>query len=105
MHDLQPMQSSSLKSTTPLSVRYNADVGQMLIQGASSHWLQRITEKCRLTLGNEPVSMYLTQVRLTPSGTSCSLLHATVHAWHPIQESLSSKNPIRVMQIPFAFFN
>ena len=80
MQPLQPMQLSSLKSTTPLSARYSALVGQIDMHGASSHWLQRMTEKCRLTFGNEPVSMYFTQVRLTPSGTSCSLLHATVHA-------------------------
>ena len=80
MHDLQPMQLSSWKSTTPLSARNNADVGQMVIHGASSHWLQRITLNLRETSGNVPVSMYLTQVRFTPSGTSCSLLHATVQA-------------------------
>ena len=50
------------------------------MHGASSQWLQRITEKCRLTWGKLPVSMYLTHVRFTPRGTSCSLLHATVHA-------------------------
>ena len=80
MHDLQPMQLSSWKSTTPLSARNSAFVGQMVMHGASSHWLQRITEKCRLASGNFPVSMYFTQVRLTPKGTSCSLLHAMVHA-------------------------
>ena len=45
MHPLQPMQLSSLKSTTPLSARNSALVGQIEMQGASSHWLQRITEK------------------------------------------------------------
>ena len=80
MHDLQPMQIESSKSTTPLSARYSAEVGQIVMHGASSHWLHRITENLRATLGNVPVSMYFTQVRFTPSGTSCSLLHATVHA-------------------------
>ena len=80
MHALQPMQLLSSKSTTPLAARNSALVGQMLMQGASSQWLQRITEKFRLTLGNVPVSMYFTQVRFTPRGTSCSLLHATVQA-------------------------
>ena len=68
------------------------------MHGASSQWLQRITENERPVFGNVPVSMYFTQVRFTPSGTSCSLLHATVHAWHPMQLSLSSANPRRVMQ-------
>ena len=63
------------------------------MQGASSQWLQRMTEKWRLTFGKEPVSMYFTQVRLTPMGTSCSLLQATVQAWQPMQESLSKRNP------------
>ncbi len=91
------MQLSSWKSTTPLSARYNADVGQIAIHGASSHWLQRMTLNLRATSGKVPVSMYFTHVRLTPSGTSCSLLHATVHAWQPMQLSLSSRNPSRVM--------
>ena len=38
------MQLSSSKSTTPLGARYSADVGQIVMHGASSHWLQRITE-------------------------------------------------------------
>ena len=80
MHDLQPMQLSSWKSTTPLSARNSAEVGQIVMHGASSHWLHRITVNLRLTSGNSPVSMYLTHVRFTPSGTSCSLLQATVHA-------------------------
>ena len=97
MHDLQPMQLSSWKSTTPLSARKSAFVGHIAIQGASSHWLQRITENLRATSGNVPVSMYLTHVRFTPSGTSCSLLQAMVQAWQPMQLSLSSTKPSRVM--------
>ena len=71
------------------------------MHGASSQWLHRITEKCRLTSGNVPVSMYFTQVRLTPKGTSCSALHATVQAWHPMQLSLSRRNPSRVTRRPW----
>ena len=37
--------------------------------------------------------MYFTQVRLTPRGTSCSALHATVQAWHPIHFLLSMMKP------------
>ena len=80
MQPLQPMQFSSSKSTTPLDARNRALVGQMLMHGASSQWLHRITEKCRSASGNDPVSMYFTQVRFTPRGMSCSLLHATVQA-------------------------
>lgn len=65
------MPSSRLKS---------APVGQMATHGASVQWLQRRTEKNLLVTGQVPFSMYLTQVRLTPSGTSCSVLHATVQA-------------------------
>ncbi len=61
-----------------------------------------MTENFRLAFGNEPVSMYFTHVRLTPSGTSCSLLHAIVQAWQPIHESLSSKNPSRVIASLFS---
>ena len=102
MHALQPMQLSSWKSTTPFFARNSADVGQIVMHGASSHWLQRMTEKWRLTFGNEPVSMYFTHVRFTPSGTSCSLLHAIVQAWQPMHESLSSRKPRRVMRAPSA---
>jgi len=98
MHDLQPMQLSSWKSTTPLSARNRASVGQIVIHGASSHWLQRMTLNFRATSGKVPVSMYFTQVRLTPNGTSCSLLQAIVHAWQPMQESLSRRNPSRVIR-------
>ncbi len=91
---------SSSKSTTPLPVRWSALVGQIFIQGASSQWLQRMTVKDRPVFGNEPVSTYFSQVRFTPIGTSCSLLQATVHAWQPIQESLSSTNPRRVIGPP-----
>jgi len=68
----------------------------MSMQGASWQWLQRITEKDLSVSGNEPVSTYLSQVRFTPRGTSCSLLHATVQAWHPMQVPESSTNPSRV---------
>ena len=93
MHALQPMQLASSKSTTPLGARYSAEVGQMAMQGASSHWLHRITVNVRVASGKVPVSTYFTQVRLTPRGTSCSLLQATVQAWQPMQLALSSRNP------------
>ena len=50
------------------------------MHGASSQWLHRSTAKWRLVAGKAPFSMYLTQVRLTPTGTSCSSLQATVQA-------------------------
>ena len=80
MQALQPMQSASSKSTTPLSSLNRAPVGQMVMHGASSQWLQRITEKWRSVSGKVPVSTYLIQVRFTPSGTSNSALQATVQA-------------------------
>ena len=80
MQDLQPMQRSVSKSTMPSSRLYSAVVGQISTQGASVQWLHRITEKNRLVSGQAPFSTYLTQVRLTPSGTSCSVLQATVQA-------------------------
>ena len=43
--------------------------------------------------GNAPVSMYFTQVRKTPSGTSFSSLHATVHAWQPMHLRWSITKP------------
>src|SRR5690606_41073313 len=97
MQDLQPMHDAVSKSTMPSGRRKSADVGQISTQGASSQWLQRSTEKCREVWGNVPVSMYLTQVRSTPSGTLCSALHATVHAWHPMHVSWSIRKPSRVI--------
>src|SRR5210317_2076835 len=94
------MQLPSSKSTTPFGARCRAVVGQIVMHGASSQWLQRITEKERPVFGNDPDSMYFTHVRFTPSGTSCSLLQATVQAWHPMQESLARTNPSRVMVPP-----
>ena len=44
-----------------------------------------MTLKLRFTLGNSPFSVYLTQVRKEPTGTSFSDLQATVQAWQPIQ--------------------
>ena len=40
--------------------------------------------------------MYLTHVRFTPSGTSCSALQATVQAWQPMHVSWSMRKPKRV---------
>src|ERR1700730_4816456 len=40
-----------------------------------------------------PFSTYLTQVRLTPTGTSFSVLQATVQAWHPMHLRLSITKP------------
>ena len=45
MQALQPMQAALSKSTIPSSRRYIAEVGQAVMQGASSHWLQRVTWK------------------------------------------------------------
>ena len=63
------------------------------MHGASSQWLHRSTAKWRLVAGNAPFSMYLTQVRFTPTGTSCSSLQATVQAWQPMQRFWSMTNP------------
>ena len=64
----------------PSSRLNNALVGQIVTHGASVQWLQRITPKSRRESGNVPESTYLTQVRNWPSGTSCSVLQATVQA-------------------------
>ena len=80
MHDLQPMQRSPSKSTMPSSRLNSALVGQIFMHGASVQWLHRITPKSRVESGNVPESTYFTQVRNCPSGTSCSVLQATVQA-------------------------
>src|SRR5690606_37762552 len=85
MQALQPMQMDLSKSTMPPGRRDIAPVGQAAGQGASSHWLQRVTWKARRACGNVPTSTYLTYVRVTASGTSFSDLHAVVHAWQPMQ--------------------
>jgi len=77
---LQPMQMLVSKSTMPSERLNKADVGQIVTQGASVQWLHRIIEKDRSVSGHFPLSTYLTHVRFTPSGTWCSVLHATVHA-------------------------
>ena len=48
---------------------YMAVTGQMRTHGGLAQWLQRVTWKCRRTLGNAPVSTYFTHVRYTPRGT------------------------------------
>lgn len=68
----------------PSSRLNRAFVGQILTHGASVQWLHRITAKSRVLFGNTPWSTYFTQVRNCPTGTSCSVLHATVHAWQPM---------------------
>src|SRR5207248_7704290 len=93
MQALQPMQRSELKSTTPSGRLCSAVTGQMVTHGAHSQWLQRITVNNRRLLGKVPFSTYFTQVRSTPTGTWCSLLHATVQAWQPMHLRLSITNP------------
>lgn len=93
MHDLHPMHRSVSKSTMPSSLVRSAWVGQMETQGASVQWLHRSTEKNRLVSGQAPFPMYFTQVRSTPRGTWCSVLHATVQAWHPMHTSWSITKP------------
>ncbi len=93
MQLLQPMQRPVSKSTMPSARLNSARVGQIATHGASVQWLHRMTEKKRRVSGHAPFSTYLTQVRLTPRGTSCSVLQATVQAWQPMQLSWSIKNP------------
>src|SRR5436309_16067105 len=100
MQALQPMQRSELKSTTPSARVCRAVTGQMVTHGAHSQWLQRITVKSRRLLGKVPFSMYLTQVRSTPTGTWCSLLHATVQAWQPMHLRLSITKPYFAIEFP-----
>src|SRR5438067_10402731 len=94
------MQRSELKSTMPSGRLCRAVTGQMVTHGAHSQWLQRITVNSRRLLGKAPFSMYLTQVRSTPTGTWCSLLHATVQAWQPMHLRLSMTNPKVGMVFP-----
>src|SRR5437764_4595937 len=90
MQALQPMHTDLSKSTMP-SGRVNiAEVGHAVTHGASAHWLHRVTWKARRACGNVPTSADLTYVRVTPSGTSFSDLHAVVHAWQPMQLVWSS---------------
>ena len=72
----------------------SALTGQIVTQGASEQWLQRWTRNERRTSGNRPCSVYLTQVRKLPTGTSFSALQATVQAWHPMQLFWSMTNDI-----------
>ena len=93
MHDLQPMQRSPLKSTMPSGRLYSATVGQIVTHGASVQWLQRSTVKYRRVFGNWPFSMYFTQVRNAPNGTSFSALQASVQAWQPMHFRWSMTKP------------
>jgi len=60
MQALQPMQIRLSKSTMPSGRWYMAEVGHAATQGASSHWLQRVTWKARRAWGNVPTSTYFT---------------------------------------------
>jgi hypothetical protein len=90
MHALQPMQTVLSKSTIPSSRRNIAPVGHAATHGASAHWLQRVTWNARRAWGKMPTSTDLTYVRVTPTGTSFSLLQAVAHAWHPMHLVWSS---------------
>jgi hypothetical protein len=70
-----------------------AEVGQIATHGGFAQWLQRVTWNDRFTSGNAPISTDFTHVRYTPSGTSFSLLHAVLQAWHPMQLRLSMTKP------------
>src|SRR4051794_3114458 len=96
MQDLQPMHRLGSKSTMPSGRLKSALVGQIVTHGASAQWLQRSTVKKRRVLGKLPFSVYFTQVRKTPSGTSFSDLHATVQAWQPMHLRWSMTKPKRV---------
>ena len=52
-----------------------------------------MTPNSRVVDGYSPLSTYFTQVRNCPSGISCSVLHATVHAWQPMQVRWSMAKP------------
>src|SRR5688572_9057686 len=93
MQLLQPMQRSRSKSTMPSHRLYSDFVGQIFTQGASVQWLHRITPNSRVVAGNSPFSTYFSQVRNCPTGTSCSVLQATVQAWHPMHVRWSIANP------------
>src|SRR5262245_16589085 len=93
MQLLQPMQMRRSPSTMPSGRFESAPVGQIVTHGAAVHWLQRRTAKERLTAGNSPASVYLTQVRKLPTGTWFSLLHATVQAWQPMHFEWSMTKP------------
>ena len=51
MQALQPMHASLSKSTIPSGRRNMADVGQAVVHGATSHWLQRVTWNARRVRG------------------------------------------------------
>ena len=77
----------------PSSRFSSALTGQIVTHGAFVQWLQRSTAKCRRIAGNFPFSAYCTHVRKLPTGTSFSALHATVHAWQPMQRLWSIRKP------------
>jgi hypothetical protein len=106
MQALQPMHEDLSKSTIP-SGRVNiAAVGHAATQGASSHWLQRVTWNARRACGNVPTSTLLTKVLVTDRGTSFSDLQAVVHAWQPMHLlwsiTLSIRRPLADGERPCA---
>ena len=60
MHALHPMQTDLSKLTIPSSRRNIAWVGHAVTQGASVHWLHRVTWNARRACGNTPTSTDLT---------------------------------------------
>jgi hypothetical protein len=60
MHALHPMHARLSKSTMPSERRYMAAVGHAIVQGASSHWLHRVTWNARRACGKLPTSTYFT---------------------------------------------
>jgi hypothetical protein len=93
MHARQPIQAAPFRSTMPSRRLKSAFVGQIFMHGASSHWLQRTGRKNRCVSGKRPFSTVLTQHRFSPTGMSCSDLHAIVHAWQPMHFFRSMTKP------------
>jgi hypothetical protein len=69
MQALHPMQAAGSTSTMPSGRLSSARTGQIVMQGALVHWLQRRTANERFTEGNVPSSVYFTHVRKLPTGT------------------------------------
>ena len=89
----QPMQSSALCWTIPLSSLVYASVGQPWRQAGSRQWLQAIDRWKRFVSGNEPPSISPTRRQAVPSGSPFCSAQAASQEWQPTHASM--ENPKR----------
>jgi hypothetical protein len=91
--------SASICTVFPTSLTWLAPVGQTLMHGALSQWLQRSEKNVIASFGNVPLTSARTRARRCPGGTPFSMLQATTQSWHPMHCRVSITIPKRATMV------